>query len=187
MDTVEVVRAMPMTEESFKKSIAYRCVKDVTLPGVISWHYSRFECSCNVEMTIGYKCLATPVHNVVEATGETGWKAEAQEPSCMLYEEARKVRGRWQVDVLKTARTWVHSTTDKAREWQPRKFVAYTEVDVGHGTLGSLGLGRTIPAQRFSTTLLEENGQTWPVETIQALLRSLRAFIIEDHKQLQKM
>ena len=48
----------------------------------------------------------------------------------MLYEEARKVRGRWQVDVLKTARTWVHSTTAKAREWQPRKFVAYKEVDV---------------------------------------------------------
>ena len=72
MDTVEVVRPMPMTEESFKKSIAYRCVKDVTLPGVISWRYSRFECSCNVQMTIGYKCMA-PVYNVVEATGETGW------------------------------------------------------------------------------------------------------------------
>ena len=54
------------------------------------------------------------------------------------------------------------------------------------GTLGSLALGRTIPAQRFSTTLLEENGQTWPVETIQALLRSERAFLIGDHKQLKK-
>ena len=74
MDTVEVVRAMPMTEESFKKSIAYRCVKDVTSPGVISWRYSRSECSCNVQMTIGYKCMA-PVYNVVEATGETGLKA----------------------------------------------------------------------------------------------------------------
>jgi hypothetical protein len=37
MDTVEVVRAMPMTEESFKKLIVYRCVMDVPLPGVISW------------------------------------------------------------------------------------------------------------------------------------------------------
>ena len=54
------------------------------------------------------------------------------------------------------------------------------------GTLGRLALGRTIPAQRFSTTLLEENGQTWLVETIQALLRSERAFLIGDHKQLQK-
>ena len=54
------------------------------------------------------------------------------------------------------------------------------------GTLGSLALGRTIPAQRFSTTLLEENGQTWPVETIQALLRSERAFLIGDHKQFKK-
>ena len=55
------------------------------------------------------------------------------------------------------------------------------------GTLGSLALGRTIPAQRFSTTLLEENGQTWPVDKIQALLRSERAFLIGDHKLLIKM
>ena len=48
----------------------------------------------------------------------------------MSYEEARKVRGTWQVDLVKTARTWVHSKTDMERPWQARKFVAYTEVDV---------------------------------------------------------
>ena len=98
-----LIRAMPMmTEELFKKTIAYRCAKDVTLPGFISWRYSRFECSRKeefgmprVEMTIGYKFLTTPEYNVVEATGDSGWKAEAQEASRMSYEEARKVR--WDV------------------------------------------------------------------------------------------
>ena len=94
----------------------------------------------HVEMTIGLTCSATPEYNVVEATDETGEKSEAQEAPRMSYAEARKVRGRWEGDILNTARTWVHSTTDKAREWQPRSFVAYTEVDV-QGTLNDAWVG----------------------------------------------
>ena len=61
-----------------------------------------------------------------------------------------------------------------------------TMADTLGGTFGSLAIRNNIPLQRFSTALLDENGQTWPVETLQAMLRSQRVLLNGDHKQLQK-
>ena len=54
------------------------------------------------------------------------------------------------------------------------------------GTLGSLGLGGVIRKEVFDAAVLEENGQTWECESIQALSRSKCGVLIGDHKQLRK-
>ena len=54
------------------------------------------------------------------------------------------------------------------------------------GTLGSIGLGKLVPLQIFDTCVLEENGQTWEVETVQALMRSCHGILIGDQNQLKR-
>ena len=69
----------------------------------------------------------------------------------------------------------------------PKKYAEeFKRAELVGGTLGSLALGTLIPSQEWSTVVAEENGQTWEVETLQALLRCKRAILVGDPSQLKR-